>query len=237
MIDKKSPIPVYYQLKNYIKEEIKNNNLKPGDLLPSEREYCEKFNISRMTVRQALKELELEGLIRRERGKGSFITAYPIEQVGIMSFTEMAEKEGLVPKTKILEFSKDKAGKIARFLNINEDDSIVKAIRLRIAGDMPVAVESVYIWEKIVPGIDIQKLSGSLHKVLNEEYGIRIIKSKLTFSVVFPAPDLIKVLEIREETPLLKIESIYYQEEPIYYEVSFYRSDLFKVTVNLIKNF
>ncbi|MGB9839340.1 GntR family transcriptional regulator [Thermovenabulum sp.] len=236
MIDKKSPIPVYFQLMNYIKDEIKTKKLKPGDLLPSEREYCERFNISRMTVRQALKELEREGIIKRERGRGSFIASYPIEQEGIMSFTEIAQKEGLVATTRVLEFTREKAKNCAKFLNIDEQEDVIKATRLRIADGIPVALETVYLWEKKVPSINMDKLTGSLHRVLREDYGINITKSKLTFSAIFPTLELMKTLDMKETIPLLKIESVYYREEPVYYEVSFYRSDLFKVTVNLTKN-
>ncbi len=69
-VDKKSPIPVYYQLKNIVLKKIQNGEFSAGSLIPSERDLGESLNISRMTVRQALNQLVSEGVLYREKGKG-----------------------------------------------------------------------------------------------------------------------------------------------------------------------
>lgn len=233
MLDKKSPIPVYFQLKNIIKEDIEKRNLKPGDSLPSEREYCENFGISRMTVRQALKELESEGIIVRERGRGSFVAIPRIEQEGLMSFTEMVKARGMKPETEIVEFLKIPAGNLSATLGIKDEDNIFKITRARKADGIPVALETVYIPEEFVPDIEEKDLTGSLYNILKDEYGMEIKGSKTSFSATTSTPFLEELLKLEEPMPLLKVESVNFATGLIYYEVSYYRSDQFKITVNL----
>jgi GntR family transcriptional regulator len=233
LLDKKSPIPVYFQLKNIIKEDIEKRNLKPGDSLPSEREYCENFGISRMTVRQALKELESEGIIVRERGRGSFVAIPRIEQEGLMSFTEMVKARGMKPETEMVEFLKIPAGNLSATLGIKAEDSIFKITRVRKADGIPVALETVYIPEEFVPNIEEKDFTGSLYNILKDEYGMEIKGSKTSFSATTSTPFLEELLKLEEPMPLLKVESVNFTTGLIYYEVSYYRSDQFKITVNL----
>src|SRR3954471_13942573 len=106
MINKNSPIPIYYQLEGYIKELIENGELQPGDVLPPEREYAEKYQISRMTVRQAFTQLVNEGYLYRLQGKGTFIAERKIEKPlqGITSFTEDMKARGLTPGSQLINF-------------------------------------------------------------------------------------------------------------------------------------
>ena len=90
MIKKDSHIPIYYQIETEIKKLAETKDLKPGDLIPSEREFAEKYEVSRMTVRQAINNLVNEGILIRQRGKGTFIAEPKIEQPlqGLTSFSE-----------------------------------------------------------------------------------------------------------------------------------------------------
>jgi len=233
LLDKKSPIPVYFQLKNIIKEDIEKQKLKPGDPIPSEREYCERFGISRMTVRQALKELESEGAIVREKGRGSFVAIPRIEQEGLMSFTEMVRARGMKPETEMVEFSKIPAENLAATLDIKAEDYIYKITRVRKADGIPIALETVHIPEEFVPDIAKKDLTGSLYNMLKNEYGMEIKGSKTSFSAAMSTPQLEELLKLEEPMPLLKVESVNFSTGLIYYEISYYRSDQFKITVNL----
>ncbi|MEI6157324.1 MAG: GntR family transcriptional regulator, partial [Atribacterota bacterium] len=74
ILDRKTPIPLYYQLIEMIRKQVETSVLSPGVTIPSERELSEKYHISRPTVRQAIQELVHEGLLYRERGKGTFVS-------------------------------------------------------------------------------------------------------------------------------------------------------------------
>jgi GntR family transcriptional regulator len=104
MIDKNSPIPVYYQLKEMIKEKITKGTWQVGQCIASERELTEAYGVSRMTVRQALGELVQEGLLVREKGKGTFVCEPKVKQEDMMSFSDIIKKAGRSLITKVLDF-------------------------------------------------------------------------------------------------------------------------------------
>jgi len=81
MIDRDSPIPLYYQLKLYFKRQMQEGTLRAGDRLPTELEMCEQFAISRAPIRQALAELVREGLIYRRPGQGSFVAPLAVKSI------------------------------------------------------------------------------------------------------------------------------------------------------------
>lgn len=233
MIDKKSPIPVYYQLRNYIIQDIEKRGLMPGDGILSEREYCELFQISRMTVRQALSKLEREGIIVREKGKGSFIAIPTIEQKGLMSFTEMVKSKNMTPNTEVVEFKIVSGEEFSKILLIEPWEQVYKIKRIREADDFPVALETIFIPVKLVPNIEEKEIEGSLYEILKNDYNLSIKNSNTSFSAVTSDSELEDLLLLEKGTPLLKLESINYSNDPIYYEISYYKSDKFKLNVNI----
>jgi len=107
-IDRDSPVPYYHQVKDSLRDSILNSTWPPGTALPSEADICEVFGVSRITVRQALAELELEGLVRRERGRGTFVAEPKIREriVGhLTGFYEDMTAQGLEPQTRVLNKS------------------------------------------------------------------------------------------------------------------------------------
>ena len=105
--------PLYDQLVDVLRDKIQNE-LKPGDLLPSERELTERYGLSRTTVRLALRELENLGLVVRRHGKGTFVASAETQATNLSqtySFTEQMRELGRVPTTDILEFGRIEADK------------------------------------------------------------------------------------------------------------------------------
>ncbi len=234
-IDKRSPIPIYFQLKNMIKDEIESGTLKPGAYIPSEREYSERYEISRMTVRQALKELEREGLIIRERGRGSFVARPKIEQKDIMSFTQMVKEMGMEPSTEVIDMKRTVIGNLHEKLMLDSSERMFEITRLRCANSIPVAVETDYIPERFAPDIDSRDLTGSLYRLLKDEYGIEVKLSRAVFEAVMSDNYLERILSAETHIPLLRVESINMADKPVFYENSFYRSDVFKYEVNIYR--
>jgi GntR family transcriptional regulator len=128
-IDKKSPIPVYYQLKNIISKMIADGEYTEGSLIPSERELGDTLGISRMTVRQALNSLVNEGFLYREKGRGTFVARTKIEQKNIMSFSEIVAGRGMKPSAKLLYFEKEEPGdEIRGILELKEGHFVYNKI-------------------------------------------------------------------------------------------------------------
>ena len=234
MIDKNSPIPVYYQLKEDVKEKISTGLWKVGQCIASERELSEYYGVSRMTVRQALGELVQEGLLIREKGKGTFVCEPKVKQQDMMSFSDIIKKSGKTLKTKVLEFevinTPDELAGIFAF------DKIYRINRLRIVNDEPVASEIVYIPCDYCGYINKSDLEGSLYKLL-EDNGYSVESSESSIVAVVMDDELKKLFEVNKQVPLLKSHNITYNTDGkvLYIEDAIYRSDKYILEVNISK--
>ena len=187
-IEKKSPIPVYYQLKNIILKKIKDGEFSEGSLIPSERDLGENLNISRMTVRQALNQLVSEGVLYREKGKGTFVSKGKIVQRNILSFSDTVRNKGLVPSTVVLHFEKiTNRHDIKNLLDLQEGESLYNIKRLRLANELPIAIEEVFIPERYCPCLENFDLKSSLYKLLKDEYSLEINYMDNTIEAAKPA--------------------------------------------------
>lgn len=238
-VDKRSPIPVYFQLKNLILKKIQSGEFPEGSLIPSERDLGESLNISRMTVRQALNQLVSEGLLYRQKGIGTFVSRSKIEQRNIMSFSESVTRKGLFPSTRILFFSKEIINsEIRELLDLKASDTVYILKRLRLASGTPVGIEENYLPEKYCPNLEKQDLTSSLYKLMKEQYSHAI--SYVDNVIEAARPDKLEKeqLEIAGVVPVLRITGINYTESDLklFYERSVYRSDEYKYNVRVFVN-
>ncbi len=104
MLSKTPPVPKYYQLARTLSEQIAAGSLKLNDQLPTEEMLCDMYGVSRGTVREAVRLLQEEGLIRRERGRGTFVTARRQSSTlfTLVPFSETMRRQNRVPSTRIL---------------------------------------------------------------------------------------------------------------------------------------
>jgi GntR family transcriptional regulator len=238
-LNKNIPIPLYYQLKQYLIQEIKSGRLKPGDMVPSEREMSELYGISRMTVRQALQELVNEGILVREKGKGSFVAEPKISQglLKLTSFSEDMRNRGMEPGALVLSQQVVSADeKIAELLRIDENDQILELRRVRYADDRPMAIEQTHLSITRFPGIEEQNFSQiSLYQWLEEKYGINISHARQTIEVALPNRDEAEILGIPKTVPVILTERTTFDESgiPIEHAISIYRGDRYKLYVDL----
>lgn len=145
-------IPMKYQISNYIKEQIHKGLLAPGDQIPIQKELCEMFDVSRMTVVNALEMLSSEGLIERHQGKGTFVKKQRITRnlTCKTSFTKDLNEMGLETYSKIIEAKRISPSKrVTRELNISSKEAVIKLKRLRRVEGEPVAITTSYLKEKI----------------------------------------------------------------------------------------
>lgn len=232
MIDKNSPIPVYYQLKNDLTKKIANGVWKAGECISSERELCEIYDVSRMTIRQAIGELVQEGILTRKKGKGTFVCEQKVNQKDMMSFTEMIKQSGRSLETKVVEFE---------IIDTPEDiqdvfilDRLYKISRKRIVDNECIAVETVYIPVDYCGHLNKEMLEGSLYKVL-EGFGYIITNSNSSIVAVNVDDEIRKILECEIDTPILKVVSKTFTntDKLLFLEEAFYKSDKFTLQVNI----
>lgn len=236
---KDAPIPLYYQIKTRLLESIETGQLKPGDRVPSERELTTHFNVSRMTARQALTELENQGYLYRLQGKGTFVATPKLDQplAGLTSFTEDMRRRGLEPGAQVLSAEEVPAGrKAARALGLSETALVFRLERLRLAGGDPMALEIAHVPATLVPGLAEEgALERSLYGLLRERYGIRLIRATQSLEAVAANEYEAQVLHVKEGTPLLLLERVSRDEQdrPVEFVRSLYRGDRYRFITEL----
>lgn len=148
-----SDIPLYAQLVGIIKRHISSGALAVGDLLPSEAELCRCFDISRNTVRQAIGELEAEGLVVRKRGKGTFVADPSVTRRGVRySFTTEVTSMGKVPSSTLVDFDVLTASPaICRKMELKEGTQVYCFTRVRNVDGQPLILETSYYPHYIYP--------------------------------------------------------------------------------------
>ncbi|TCT17567.1 GntR family transcriptional regulator [Melghiribacillus thermohalophilus] len=233
MINKESPIPIYYQLQEHLKTKIENGELKSGDPIPSEREMAEKYEISRMTVRQAVNNLVNEGLLTRSKGRGTFVADKKIEQplMKLTGFSEDMKRRGIEPGSKLISFDVIKASKkVSKHLNINEGDSVYQISRLRLGDGDPMAYEVSYLPEKRITKIPEDNIRGSLYSFIEECLGLKIERAIQTLEPSFATALESDMLTIEKGSPVLLLErtTFLHDDVPIEYVKSIYRGDRYK---------
>lgn len=238
MIDKYSPLPLYYQIEEAIKGRIDKGELTEGEMIPSEREYAESYGISRMTVRQAITNLVNDGYLTRRKGKGTFVANKKIEQklIGLTSFTEDMLARGLAPSTKLLDFQLNEADeKTASRLGIRTGDTIYEFQRVRLADQIPMAFETTYLSADLIKGLNPEIVQGSLYQYVEEELGLSIdyATQELEASVAREAE--CEVLGIAKGSPVLFIRRYSYLSngQPLELVQSIYRGDRYKFVIDM----
>ncbi|MDX8045638.1 GntR family transcriptional regulator [Gracilibacillus sp. S3-1-1] len=238
MIDKQSQVPIYHQIEEHIKAKIENGEYQPGDALPSEREYAEQLNVSRMTVRQAITNLVNEHYLKRIKGRGTFITERKFEQHlnGLTSFTEDMKVRGMKPSNKLVHFEIVPATtEISEQLHIAAHTPVYEIKRIRLAENIPMALERTYIPANLMKGLTDDIVQHSIYQYVEEELALKLGKARQIFEATLANEEESTLLEIPEESPILSITRITKLVDGTIFEVvqSAYRADQYKFILDL----
>lgn len=228
---------IYKEVKADLLEKINQGQYKSGDRLPSERVLSEQYGVSRMTLRQALNELEGEGFLTKAQGRGTFVASPDLYQENLKSFTQTLIDRHMTPSTRILEVSKvSHLVKISQRLGIHIDEPYYKIKRLRSGDGVPIAVETVYIPIKYAEGLDEHDLTKSVYGILEEAYGYEMVRSACEIEACLSNRLLTELMNSSRQIALLKVVGITYcqEEQPLFYEESYYRSELYKYHVDIL---
>ena len=219
MINRSSPIPLYYQLIEEIKNQIDSGVYEPGDAIPTEIKLMEHFDVSRATVRQSIQYLVNEGYVRRVKAKGTFVTSRPEKPkfIGTLKgFAQEMRQRGVAFSTRVLEKHIIPAPlHVSEKLNIATDSRVFHLHRLRFIHHKPVLIANSYIPEQICRHIEeIDFEQNSLYDVLEHSYNITLHHGRRDFEPAMPSSnDEAKRLDITADTPILYVESLVYTEE------------------------
>lgn len=210
-LNKKVPVPLYYQLKQLLLEEIQSGNFSENDCLPTEIELSTMFGISRPTVRQAINELVNEGYLSRLKGKGTFVTKPKINQEFvhiIENFNEGMLRKGIKPKTKVLDLKIIEADEeLVQALEVEPGDKVIELLRLRYANDEPIVLVNTFIPYDLCPELlEVNLKEVSIYATF-EKNNLFIKKVRRIFEAQRSSETDAQLLEIPEGDPLLYFET------------------------------
>lgn len=241
-IDRDAYIPLYVQVMNAILEYIESGGGEPGEQLPSEPELCRMFDISRTVIRQALKELEIEGLIYRSKGRGTFIAEPKIRESlfqELTGFYQDMEAKGLRPVSQVLKQEVvQPTSKIAKLLKISEEAPVIEIERLRFVNDEPIVLVSSYLPYALVPSLEkVDLRHQSLYAFLEKTHGLQIARGRRILEAVRASAMEANLLQVKKGSPLLMLDSVGYLADgvPLEYYHALHRGDRSRFEVELIR--
>ncbi|MGH3361675.1 MAG: GntR family transcriptional regulator [Nocardioides sp.] len=222
----------HVQVREYVRELIKD--AEPGSSAPSERELVQRFGVARMTVRQAMDALVVEGLLERIPGRGTFV-ARPRREVGRLSgFTEEMKRRGLLGESQTLLARREQAGPgVARALSLTEGDSVIHWKRLRRADSTPMCIEDAYLNEILIPGFLQSGMPTSLYDALDAR-GLRPTWAEDSITADVASDEEAGHLEIEPGAAVLRqSRRALAGEKVVEVSRSVYRADRFTMWVQL----
>lgn len=233
IINKNSPLPLYYQLKENILKALKNKEFKVGERLPAERELAEYHNISRMTVKKAIDILVDNGYLIRKQGSGTYVNDYQASYSisPLMSFSQEMEKKNLNYSSQILSFKKIQNKKIAAKMNLKVETKLLQLERLRLIEKKPFLLENTFLEFKKFKDLKQDELANnSLFKIIKNKYNIELIKAEAEVEAMIFNQKISKKMKIEEGLLGLYFEQISENKnkEIIEFTSAYYRSNNYK---------
>ena len=233
-IDVRSFEPYYQQLKRILTKEIEDRRGE-GDMLPSESDLCRQYSVSRTVVRQALGELEDDGLVHKVKGKGTFVTGRPLNTSFVqhsLGFYESMQRAGYTVRSRTIQMSTEPAGvSMAKLVEIAVGENIIRFDRVRSVDGRPVQVVRTVLPARLFPGLtDLDMTDRSLYQVLAADYGVRPASGHRAIDATALSGEDAGYLNAPEGQPALRIESVTRSDLGVLFEyyVAIYRGDSFK---------
>ena len=228
----------YEEIYQTIKEKILTQDYKAKQQLPFEKDLCETFNTSKMTVKRALDMLVEDGLIIKRRGSGTFVkdlSKSEIQRIAQTSptpgFTSLYQSWGDNVSTELLNFSVVQADvNVAEKLNINVGSFVYDIQRLRSTDNEPIVIEKTYYPIDIVPGLEENHVKGSIYDYITNELSLNLQSAHRYFSVKTAEEEEADKLNISVGAPVAVSEQIVFLDdgEAMEYSLSLFRHDKFR---------
>jgi len=236
---KNQSIPLYYQLDTILRKRIALGELTQGDILPSEEALAKEYDLSRITVRQALSSLANDGLIVRKRGKGTFVSKKhtPFEPPKFTGFIEDLISMGIRTKSKILNICMVEGPQtIQEHLELEVGTKLFRIEKIRLVEGSPFSYVLNYLPPDIGKKIKTDDLIAKpLLMILEGDMGIKVTEAVQSIEATIADTHVAPLLGIRVGDPLLKGERTVFDvnHKPVEYVSVLYRADKYLYTVNL----
>jgi GntR family transcriptional regulator len=221
VIDKNSPIPLHYQLEQFLRRGIESGRFQPNQTLPTEYELQQYFDLSRTPIRQAISKLVADGLVQRRRSQGTIVVPQRFDEAlrTLTSFTEEVQSKGQVPRTRLLEFSMQPAEQDDYHnLALKPGDMIFAIRRLRFINDQPVGLIQSRLPAPLMPDLrrEVFQEEGpyqSMYYVLENVCGLRPVRAREVLAGVNLSAEEADLLDLPHGTAVLQRSRISFDAE------------------------
>lgn len=193
-----------------LRDDIRRGRVRSGDVLPSESRLCERFEVSRITVRQALRELQREGLVIPKQGKGTFVRSGPIEHelAEFHTLTEVLARHGYPREVELLSFGETQAPRaIAEDLELGASDRCVLVKRRHLMGRQPVALTVMYFAASIVGEWPAAEFEAKTIYELAAEHELGRVEGRRLITASRAVADVANALDLDVGDPVLHVRS------------------------------
>lgn len=213
--------PIYIQIHNKIRVFIEEGKWKVGERIPSERDLAKIFDVSRMTLRQAVQTLVDEGILERKVGSGTYVSSRKVQEkmTGIESFTETMLSQGRKPTSNTVSYHvKPASVSETEQLQLEDDTKVLRMERVRFADEIPICFEVATIPYHIVEALGKKEITSSLYKTLEEKKQIHVGKAEQTISAMLASERIAEFLDIKRGEAILQLKQITYSRDGIPFE-------------------
>lgn len=228
--------PHYIALRDLIARRIETGELPPGEKLPSERQMQEGAGFARGTIREALSQLEAEGLIYRQDRSGWYVCPEPViyDPTRWAGFMTYVAEQGRRPETQTLSMVEGPAGEAGRQLGLAASDPIYVITRRRLVDGRPVLVERIRVNPGLAPDLFRFSLDGSLTRILKTEYGVEVLRNRVDMRPCALIRDEAAALGVKSGTPGLEVVRVSFDRDGrvVEYDQEYWRHDAVRIHVD-----
>jgi GntR family transcriptional regulator len=235
-----APTPLYSQIRETLRAQIERNAWEPGAQLPPESALMAQFGVSRITVRQALAQLQTEGLVFKVPGKGTFVSEANATQAinRLEGFAEAMGRQGRGTTNRVLSHTVMRCNDIvAAKLGIEPGSYVTEIRRVRYLDSRPVSLDITYLSVEIGEALRGSEalVTRDLFSILEDDMKIRLRYADLDIAAISPDAAMREILDLHDDSPLLKIERLTHnaQNEPVDFEYLFVRTDYLHYTLRI----
>lgn len=234
-----SPQPMYAQIKEELRRRILDGTYQPHQQLPSEAELIEAFSVSRITVRQALGDLQSENLIFKIHGKGTFVSKpKAFQELGqLEGFGEAMGRHGHETYNRLISVRALKATReVAEKLGLDAGSEVTEIRRVRLLNREPISLDVSYFEPAIGEQLHKADLAErDIFSILENQMALPLGQAELRIEAILADESLAELLKVEEGSPVLKIERLTFTQQgrPVDYEFLYYRGDAFQYRLRI----
>ncbi|MBN1318830.1 MAG: GntR family transcriptional regulator [Anaerolineales bacterium] len=239
LVSRNSPLPLYHQLLELLEKELAAGKYPPGSKFPSESELIGRFGVSRATVRRALRELELHGLVNRVQGQGTFVRSQRIEQelTALTGFVEDMLEINYRPSARVIKIEQvNLDNQVSQMLDLPSGSPATYIERVRLANSVPLSFDVTWLPNPIGEQIAQENLVlFPIFSLLEDRLDIQLDHATYRIESVLAQKRVAQYLEIKSGAPILAIERTAFSTDgkPVDHEILHYRGDSIRLSMKL----